>query len=225
MTLEPTKTCKSCAEVKALSLFHKHKQMADGHLNFCKVCSYEKSKAHRALNPDTRKAEHARLRERLGRMTMAEYNAKRSENPKSRADICRDSNAKHKDKLAAYKKEYAKANKERIAAVRAARLIERREVKRLWRKNNLGLVLADCAKRRAAKIQRTPAWLSEFDLLKMQCIYQLAAMRTRESGYTWHVDHIIPLQGEKVSGLHVPDNLRVISADENLRKNKHYEVA
>jgi muconolactone delta-isomerase len=78
--------------------------------------------------------------------------------------------------------------------------------------------------RKSAKLQRTPGWLTEFDLLKIKCLYQLAAMRTRESGYDWHVDHIIPLQGAFVSGLHVPDNLRVILAIDNMRKNNQYEV-
>ena len=224
MTFEPTKTCKCCAQVKALSLFHKHKQMADGHLNFCKVCFYEKSKANRAANPDSRKAEHARKRERLGHMTMAEYTAKRNENPKGKKAIAREWAQRNKTAQAAYRKEYEKANKERIAARRAATLVERREVKRLWRKNNLGLVLADCAKRRAAKLQRTPKWLSPFDKLKIECLYQLAAMRNRESGQKWHVDHIIPLQGEFVSGLHVPGNLRVIHAIDNMRKSNQYEV-
>lgn len=224
MIIEPVKTCKVCAEIKALSLFHKHKQMAGGHLNLCKVCRNKKAKAHRAANPNLRKEEHARLRERKGFMRMAEYIAKRKETIKSRADVCRDSNIKHKEKRVAYTKQYEQANKERISAVRASRLVERREVKRIWRSNNLGLVLADCAKRRAAKIKRTPAWLTEFDVLKMKCLYQLAAMRNRESGYAWHVDHIIPLQGVFVSGLHVPSNLQVIQAIDNLRKNKYYEV-
>lgn len=78
--------------------------------------------------------------------------------------------------------------------------------------------------RKSAKLQRTPKWLSEFDKLKIECLYQLAAMRNRESDQKWHVDHIIPLQGEFVSGLHVPDNLRVILAVDNLRKNNQYEV-
>lgn len=224
MTVELTKTCKGCASVKPMPLFPKHKKMADGHLNFCKVCHYEKNKANRAAKPNARKEEHIRLRARKGFMTMAEYTAKRNKTPKSRADVCRDSNAKHKDKVVAYRKEYEKANKDRIAAVRASRIIERREVKRLWVKNNLGLVLAAGAARRAAKIKRTPVWLTEFDLLKMKCLYQVAAMRTRESGYAWHVDHIVPLQGGFVSGLHVPSNLRVIPAVDNLRKNNQYEV-
>ena len=78
--------------------------------------------------------------------------------------------------------------------------------------------------RKSAKLQRTPIWLNDFDKLKIQCYYQVAAMRNRESGQTWHVDHIIPLQGEFVSGLHVPNNLQVIPAIENMRKSNHYGV-
>lgn len=77
-------------------------------------------------------------------------------------------------------------------------------------------------KRQAAKLKRTPSWLTDFDKLHIECLYQVAAMRTKESGQAWHVDHIIPLQGKVVSGLHVPSNLRVIPATENLRKNNSY---
>jgi hypothetical protein len=78
--------------------------------------------------------------------------------------------------------------------------------------------------RKSAKLQRTPLWLTEFDRLKIKCYYQVASMRSRESGQNWHVDHIIPLQGENVCGLHVPNNLQIIPAIENMRKNNHYEV-
>jgi hypothetical protein len=83
---------------------------------------------------------------------------------------------------------------------------------------------ANQIKRHVGKKNRTPNWLTEFDLLKINCYYQLAAMRSRESGEKWHVDHIIPLHGKIVSGLHVPNNLRVITATENERKRNYYEV-
>ena len=77
-------------------------------------------------------------------------------------------------------------------------------------------------KREAAKKQRMPSWLTEEDLVRILCYYQVAAMRNKETDITWHVDHIVPLQGKNVSGLHVPWNLAVIPASENLRKhNKH----
>ena len=78
--------------------------------------------------------------------------------------------------------------------------------------------------RKSSKLKRTPAWLTDSDVDRIKCLYQLAAMRNRESGQSWHVDHIIPLQGEFVSGLHVPSNLRVIPALENMRKSNHYGV-
>ena len=224
MTLNLTKTCKGCAEIKPILLFHKHKKMADGHLNFCKVCHHEKNKANRLKNPESRKAEHARLRERKGFMTMEEYTAKRNENPKGRQATCKDYALKNIDKITAYRKQYEKENKDRISARKASTLEKRREVQRLWRKKNIGLVLADRAKRRAAKVNRTPPWLTEFDKLKIKCYYQVATMRSRESGQKWHVDHIIPLQGKTVCGLHVPNNLQIIPAIENMRKNNHYEV-
>jgi hypothetical protein len=94
-----------------------------------------------------------------------------------------------------------------------------------WQKRNKGKVNANTRKYQASKLKRTPKWLSDFDLLKMQCLYQVAIMRTIESGEEWHVDHIVPLQGEKVSGLHVPWNLRVITASENHRKNNRYAMS
>lgn len=97
-----------------------------------------------------------------------------------------------------------------------------KEIASRWQRNNKGKVNANTALRHTAKMCRTPAWLTEEDKLYIRCLYQLSSMRTRESDIAWNVDHIVPLQGKNVSGLHVPWNLQVIPASINFRKNNRF---
>jgi hypothetical protein len=84
---------------------------------------------------------------------------------------------------------------------------------------------AHSGKRRAALIQRTPQWLADDDLWVIEQAYELAVLRTKMFGFNWHVDHIIPLQGKLVSGLHAPNNLQVIPGKENLAKHIKFTPA
>lgn len=90
--------------------------------------------------------------------------------------------------------------------------------------SNKGKVNAHTAKRRLAKINRTPKWLTKDDYWMIEQAYELAAMRTKTFGFSWHVDHIIPLQGAVVSGLHTPYNLQVIPGVDNVRKANKFEA-
>jgi hypothetical protein len=99
-----------------------------------------------------------------------------------------------------------------------------KEAKRAYARKNRHVVNAAVARRKSAKLLRIPRWLSPFDYLKISCIYSIAAMLTRVNSEPWHVDHILPLQGELVSGLHVPLNLRPLRGEENSSKNNKYEV-
>lgn len=92
-----------------------------------------------------------------------------------------------------------------------------------WAKNNRHKRNATQAKRRAAKLQRTPKWLTDTHFKEINEFYKTASNRTMELGEPYHVDHIVPLQGENVSGLHVPWNLQIISGSENSRKFNRYE--
>lgn len=74
--------------------------------------------------------------------------------------------------------------------------------------------------RRAVKLNRTPAWA---DRDKIKNLYIEAALLTESTGIQMHVDHIVPMQGELVSGLHVEYNLRVIPASENQAKFNRFE--
>lgn len=98
-------------------------------------------------------------------------------------------------------------------------------VKKRWKQENLGKVNANTAKRRSALLQRTPAWLSEDDWWIIEQAYELAALRTKLFKFQWHVDHIIPLQGKTVSGLHTPSNLQVIPWIDNLQKATRFNEA
>lgn len=88
-----------------------------------------------------------------------------------------------------------------------------------WKKINSDKHCAIENKRRASKLKATPKWLTESDNLQINCKYSLAKMLSRETGIQYHVDHIVPLKSKVVCGLHVPWNLQVIPATENLRKS------
>ena len=75
------------------------------------------------------------------------------------------------------------------------------------------------AKRRAAKYSATPSWANHFFIEE---IYDLAQRRTKATGFKWHVDHIVPLQGKTVCGLHVENNLQVIPARDNISKKNRW---
>jgi hypothetical protein len=146
--------------------------------------------------------------------------------------------------MSAYKKQYKKDNAERIKEKQRAydavqnplrrsyfqqRYIDKKEhilaINNAYRKENLDRHAAKETKRRAAKINRTPAWLTEDDHWMIGQAYELAATRTKMFGFSWHVDHILPLQGKLVSGLHTPYNLQVIPGVENMQKLNKFEVA
>lgn len=72
------------------------------------------------------------------------------------------------------------------------------------------------------KLKATPLW--DIDLTNFvyaECI-SLSRQRFNLTGIKWHIDHIIPLQGKNVTGLHVWNNFRVITAKENLRKKNSF---
>jgi len=90
---------------------------------------------------------------------------------------------------------------------------------RAWDKRNRGVKNALTYKYRATQLNATPSWAN---LTAIQAKYQLAVMFNKYTEDTWHVDHIVPLQGKNVCGLHVEYNLRVIPAKENLSKGNKF---
>lgn len=116
--------------------------------------------------------------------------------------------AQNREAVAKNSKKYADKNR---AAVNA-------RIK-TWKEKNQDKVRMQTATRRASKKQAQPSWVNSSDLLK---IYGQSKRLSDMIGIVYHVDHIVPLQGENVCGLHVPWNLQIIPAWQNLQKqNKH----
>ena len=113
----------------------------------------------------------------------------------------------NQEKRAVQKKAWAQKNKETVYAGN-----------RRWAITNRDKMRSYYAKRRASKLQATPSWLNEEQLWMMKEVYHAAKVRSEMTGVEHHVDHIVPLQGEQVCGLHVPWNLQVLTAHDNISK-------
>lgn len=108
---------------------------------------------------------------------------------------------------------------ERTKAWQAAHPEKAKEHARTTRQRNPDREAAKVQRRNAAKIQATPAWA---DKEAIQRHYANAAYLTKVTGHPHHVDHIIPLRGKTVSGLHVENNLRAIPHFLNTRKGNKF---
>lgn len=111
-----------------------------------------------------------------------------------------------KEKLSEYRKKWREENAEELAIKKAAWLKEDRE-------KNPAKYHELKARRRAAELQRTPPWA---DMEAIKFFYDNCPEGC-------HVDHVIPLQGETVSGLHVHENLQWLTATENLMKGNSFD--
>jgi hypothetical protein len=97
-----------------------------------------------------------------------------------------------------------------------------REYKRDYRKKQpLKHLLWDMLKTYRRK-QRAPIWLSENQKKEIQDFYWLAKDLEKISGQRYQVDHIVPINGKSVCGLHVPWNLQVLPADINNKKSNSF---
>lgn len=87
-----------------------------------------------------------------------------------------------------------------------------------WKKRNKDKVNARNAARRAVRQDASPPWLSVEDKKGIEGFYTMARRLTECTGIAHHVDHIHPLNGDGIRGLHVPWNLQVVPACFNLQK-------
>lgn len=160
----------------------------------CGKCGAAAQRAWERANPGRTKRDR--------REYNAAYHAANRERERERARQYRTDNA---ERAAESVRKYQSVNRDRVLAVAA-----------VWREKNVGRLRAYVAARRACRIQRTPSWA---DRDAIRAIYAECQRISEATGILHHVDHIIPLKGKNVCGLHVETNLQILTASENSRKN------
>ena len=202
------KKCSHCGEVKPLTEFYKRKASKDGYRPQCKLCYSETRKANDA-KPE--------VRARINEQNMEYHWRNREKRCAAMAKWQKDNwgqvlewRAENADKIAVIQRRWIDNHPEKKAAS-----------DRRWLENNRGKARAQRAKREKAIRRQTPPWA---DLVAIEKVYVKSAEKTAKTGIPHHVDHIIPLQGRLVSGLHIKSNLRVIPAIDNIRKSNSYTL-
>jgi hypothetical protein len=191
------KQCSTCKLFKDLLNYHKDKNSKDQRSYSCKECAKQRSRSWHHQNQDKAKKQSKTYRQK--------NKQKLQEQQKIYTKL-------HQTTIKLYKQKWWLQNKNK--------LLEKRKEYGSWhRLNNLDKYAAKESFRRAMKMQRIPAWADKKDILKF---YELARKKTQETNIQYHVDHIIPLQGKNVCGLHVENNLQILSAQDNLIKGNRY---
>jgi hypothetical protein len=148
---------------------------------------------------------------------------KECEQAYNKSDKVRAKTKARNEKTKEYRNNWYKENSE-IVKARSKKFREENkefvnEIGRIYKKTNPGKINAINAKRNATKLRATPKWLTQFDLDYIKNLYIQAKELEKLDGIKRHIDHIIPLQGKTVSGLHLPWNLQILTAEENMRKH------
>lgn len=204
--MDDMKLCPKCQLTRSRSDFYTDKKSADGMFSYCKKCD------------NARRGElfKANRKPRVLK-TAAEKLASQQASAKLRR-------SRNKETIQSQRKLYAATNRDKEhARQRAWRLENAARVKEqaaTYAKTNASKYAERAMRRHAAKLQATPAWS---DTTKIAEFYELAALLTRESGFAYEVDHIVPLQSSIVCGLHWEGNLQVLPLEKNRAKsNRHW---
>lgn len=159
----------------------------------CKVCRQAARRARRAANPESvrqqKRAWAAANPEKVRQYRRVQRRATYAANPEK--------------ERAAYRKKYAtdpEAARQRTQA---------------WKDANPGKVRAANKARKVTKLRATPAWADHEAIAKVYAEQQ----ELIDHGIDCHVDHIIPLRGKTVCGLHVHNNLQLLLPADNIRKS------
>ena len=206
-----SKVCYSCKIEKTLEEFSKNKTQKDGYHNACKPCKRATDKLYRENN----KEKVAAGKRKCYLEKRDYYDAKTKEwvrnNTDGRKRIINNYYSRNQktilEKQAVYRSENKEVCNSRVKS---------------WAKRNPDRLRAKDARRRSQELKAQPLWLTEKQKQEIDNIYNLARDCELVSGEKYHVDHIVPLQGKTVCGLHVPWNLQVLPASVNIGKSNKF---
>lgn len=203
-----TKQCLKCRSHKSQSEFPKHSGKPDGLFPVCKQCKSEYDRARYAKKSDQYKRKaaewkaanperHKLLQERSRKARRDDINRRQ-----------RESRANHPERHAGYSRAYRERNPEAV-----------RQSQRKWRASNPDRSREVVRQKQARRAKAMPSWA---DKDAISAVYSEAKRLEQLDGVPRHVDHIIPIKGKNVCGLHVANNLQVLTAAENLEKSNQY---
>lgn len=228
--VEP-KVCSCCKEPKPRTDFYSDKKTKDGLYSRCKPCHLATTNKWAKEN-NAAIAKAARIRRKNDpekhRAYQREFQAKlyaknpekfkllskknRAKDPEKTNATSAAARAKKPEQTVAYQSEYYELHKDAI----------KKGVKERYERLKVEMRPAICERvmrRNARKKQAAPSWAN---IEAMQAIYKLAAEITKATGIKHHVDHCVPLQSKKVCGLHVENNLQILTASENQTKGNRW---
>lgn len=199
--------CSKCEEIKDACKFNKNNNHSTKHNSSCKECDSLVRKDQYLKNRENikkrvnkyRLANIEKIKQKKSQYnkvvrTQSWWKAKHSDKRKKQCKAWRNKNNEHVKK---YNKKYKEENKELCLRITKRRISSKRT-----QCLNLPIELKDD--------------MAEFSLI-------VRALNKIHGKRAYHVDHIIPLKHKDVCGLHVPQNLQILTAEENSSKNNKFD--
>jgi 5-methylcytosine-specific restriction endonuclease McrA len=217
------KLCKLCGETKDKTLFWKSKITLDLCYSHCIECAKKENKERYEKNREQRilKAKEwiANNRERHQQFVKNWTKNNRTQVNAYLKEYRKDPSVKAKQK--AYR-ELVKP----VVKIKSKKYNQRPEVKLRARQLQISkqpFLKAKISVYNKQRLDRVPLWLNQNHIDIIDMFYQARDHMNTIGPTKFHIDHIVPLKGEIVSGLHVPWNLQILSEEENLAKSNRFE--
>lgn len=207
------KKCPHCHQNKDYSEFYKDKSRSSGHSWLCKDCTRSKSNKNYNNNKDSILLKSKEYREKNSEIIKIKRHNRYMKN--------RD---KYLSEMKKYRSENLVSRKEYDKKYRAVNKNKIRMSRNLFMKTPEGRALGSVTIRRhtLGKLNRVPKKTTDQELVAIKNLYLKANILTDKTGILHEVDHIIPIKSKEVSGLHVLNNLQILTTAANrFKSNKN----